>query len=242
MSRTVKKLLVFFTFVCIVAVVVFSAALLLLNSPDSSEADIETPPASSPGSAASSPPASSPADTQPPAESPSSDDELASESPAPSHEPSSSDSLITVPMPENLLLTLRVNEEKFDYYRTDYGDLFTYKGGGSATLEILLDFLPHGAEARAASLLDKYQGVGEPDIESGREIGATPLVCTYVTAMSGDSTYAAWIYEIPSEDDSLGILLVIHYRDEAQRGALYDLLDTIELIPVEPSGDELLLE
>lgn len=230
MSRTLKKLLVVFTLLCIVVVLVFAAELVYLNR-DGGDADAKAPPAESPGAQEtlpSVPPSETgspqPTDTESPGvESPPEETASSQENPA-------EDILYTLAMTDEVSLTLYAGEDKFDYHLVDEGYLFVFKEG-VATLEVLLDFLPRGAAARAVGYLDNYPGVGESTIETEREIGKSSLIGAYVTAMSGESTYAAWIYEIPSEDDHLGILFIIHYRDEAQRGALYKLLDSIELIP-----------
>jgi hypothetical protein len=228
-SRTLKKILVLFTLLCIVVVLVFAAELVYLNR-DGGEADAKAPPAGSPAGTATPPPTSPetesapPTDTTPPA-SESSQEEADS---SPEHPPE--ESQYTLAMTPEVSLTLNADAEEFVYEIKDEGYTFTYKES-AATLDVLLDYLPRGAASRAVGFLDNYPGVGESTVENEREIGKSSLVGAYVTAMSGESTYAAWIYEIPSEDDHLGILFVIHYADEAQRGALYKLLDSIELIP-----------
>lgn len=239
MSRAVKNLLVFFTLVCIIAVIVFAVELMLLNrdgADDSTAAN--TPPPGSMGAedAGASPPTQTETprgtESNPPGDPLSQD----GESPTPSHSPD--DDFYTLEMTDSVSLTIYVNDEMFDYLELDIAYLFTYKGGGTASLEILLDYLPQGAAHRAVGFLDNYTGGAEASIEDERNVGQSSVSGAFVTAISGETTYAAWICDIPGEADAYGITLIIHYEDENQKVALYEILDTIEIVPAEIDGDD----
>ena len=235
MSRTLKKVLVFFTFLCIIVVIVFCAELLLLNKEGGDGAGASSPPPGNPGAAVTDP------YTPPPADSPAAadngdpeDSETAPPEDTDAPQQDQDDGLYTLAMTETAALTVRVDEEKFEYVDvnmgTNVGYMFRYKGGGLATLEALLDYLPLGAAQRAVGLLDSYTGGAESIIEYDSPVGKSQLTGVFVTAMNGESTFAAWICDLPDEEDSLGVLLIIRYRDEMQKSALYEILNTVELI------------
>ena len=239
MSKMLKNALIIFTLVCLVVVVVFSAELVLLNREDDDAAKAESPPSETPGAAVSDPLTSSPppTDSAPPTDAELQEEPSGGEEPpeSPAHSPGHT--LFTLAMTEDISLELYANELLFDYEMMDIGDMFTYKGGGLATLEILLDYIPHGAARRAVGFLDGYTGGAESTIVYDSQVGKSDITGVYVTAISNDNTYAAWICDIPDAGEALGILLIIHYRDENQKSALYEILDTVKIVPAEISED-----
>lgn len=242
MNKNVKTLLVIFTLICIVVVIVFAAELILLNRKTDDGAEVKTSTAGDRDAENENATETPPTDSPPPTETNHLEESPPAEDSTSAPEQDSGDRLFTLAMTDSVSLELYANEELFEYHMMDLGYMFTYKGGGSASLEILLDYLPHGAAQRAVGFLDNYTGGAESLIEEERGVGDSPISGVYVTAMSSDTTYAAWICDIPGENDALGILLIIHYRDENQKDALYKLLDTTEIVPatIDEDVDDLL--
>lgn len=245
MSRTVKKVLVFFTLLCIVVVVVFAVELMLLNRDAADDDSLQTPPAGNSGAetaGTSTPPptgSSPPTDTEPPEETPTD-----SATSPPAHSPG--EQLYSLPIIiDGVSLELYADEEQFDFDIMDVDYVFIYKDGGEAMLVIVLDYLPQGAaqRARTAGFLDRFTGSSvESFVEDERELGQSSLSGAYITAVSGDTTYEAWICAIPDDKEALGITLVINYANDTQKEALYGILDTVEIVPAEVDGDDDLID
>ncbi|MDR0489792.1 MAG: hypothetical protein LBH28_00900 [Oscillospiraceae bacterium] len=234
MSKAVKMLLMFCSLLCMVVLIIFTIELMLLNKNDG---DVGNTAGNMNQTTSSAPPLSTGSSTVPPPtdSSPAGIQDTQPESPLPSAK-TPTGKRYEILISETMLLVLYADEELFEYEGLFDSDTFTYMGGGDASLDILPTYLGGGTDYVVQRALKNFLGGNDADVEGVRPVGLSPISGIYVSGKNGGVTYAAWICEIPTvEDDEnkedVGTEFVIQYRDERQRNALYDILDSMEMIP-----------
>jgi len=227
MSTTVRNLLLVFSLLCIIAIIVFSIQLIVINRPEKSDVAAEqSPPVeSSPG--ISTPPVQTSTSTasSPPVETP---EQTTSTTPSPSTA-TPTGTRCEMPLLPTLTIVMYADEEIFDFTVWNLNYVFTYQGAGTASIEILIDYIPEGLEARAQDILSNYTEGAESTIDGDVVIGRAMLSGVTATAMRGDDTYVAWLGYL-TESDAMSLELIMQYRNEEQKEAIDALLATLEMI------------
>ena len=235
MNKTIKKVIVIFTILCALLLIVFSIELILLNrnaeNGDARNGNAEpslsgTPPpgnssgngnpgspeTGSSGSAAGTEGTASAGGTAPPTPAGARHERL---------------------MPDDANLVFYVDDELFEHTETeleDILDIFSFRGEGTAGLEISFVFMPIGVSAYADSFLEMNYNVGGTTVYGAESIKRSTLRGVFATGMRNETTYEAWIYTFSDpEFDNMGISFVIHFQNETQRSALYSILDSLEM-------------
>ena len=235
MGKMLKNLLIVLALVCMIVLVVFCVELFMLNRGGNSGGDdaISSPAGNSAGGGEGEGQAAP--GTNPPSGEGASDDagRAGGESPSPGRQteaPSGTRYEHLMP-PGDSLLILYADDETFEYIELNDGYLYEYTGGGTASLEVSMVHMPLGIDARAGDYLDGYVGSG--GTITGREtpIGRSSLEGVYVHGEIDGEKYEAWIHsfaEVGIED--MGVAFIIHYRNDGQKNALNNILDTLTLV------------
>ena len=227
MSKTVKNTLLIFTLVCAIALVVFIIELIVINSNnrDAGERDASVS-GSAPGGTEIS------AGNQ--SSSPTGDGSMAGPSEnhqtQPSVQPTGKQYQMQVF--RNVLLIIYADEELFEYTPMSSGELFTYTDGENASLSITPVHLPNGAYARAETILNVYLDGSASNVSGTGPIKRSSVEGVFVSGVNDGETFEAWIHELADNEDNFGVAFVIRYRNDEQKNALYDILDTLELLEV----------
>ena len=242
MSKVVKNLLFAFTIICAFALAIFLIQLLVLNS-GSGESSGENPSPSAPLTTGNgSPSPSAPTNTgsaRPETASPS-----GSSNPSGSQnteEPRADGTTYEFDMPGGRTkLVLFVEEEsegqQFDFIEPDpenEGELgvLSFKGNGTAALELHFSFLPDGVITYAEESLDRYVGSDGSVVIGDTPVGGSSLRGISVTGTKDRLTYEAWILSFSDIGfDDVGLDIVIYYQNPLQRDALYAIVDSMEMI------------
>jgi len=233
MNKTLKNMLVVLVLLCVIVLIVFCVELFTLNKGNGDGAETGQPSSGSPAAETSGSPDA--AQTKP-ATAPS----TATGSPADSAQPTDA-SQTTTPtappegkrydllMPDNMVLTLYAKEELFTYSELqDY--FFTYTGGGTASLDVSLVYMPQGMDTFVKDFLDNYLNGKKTSVGDEGPISHSSLSGVFVYGDSDGETYEAWIHNFTNPDiTDMGVAFILHYRDDAQKSALYAILDTLDL-------------
>ena len=228
MNKTIKKLLLAFTLLCIVLLIVFSAELFLLNRSTEPTVIRQTPPPSEsppsetedvPNNGENGPNEDTPPSIQPPAEPPGTRHELM--------------------IADDVRLLLYADEELFEY-SDDMELLWEFSHIGSETqLQIGLALLLEGAETFAETMLLGYLDGGESTVEGVRPIGQSMLSGVYVSGEIGAETYSAWVCSIPSDVvEHFGVYFVFNHSNEEHRDAVFTILDTLQMVILRVDVDD----
>ena len=223
MSNTLKKVVLIFTLLCIVLLVVFSVELFLLNRGRENTGGLATePPATVSPPVSIVPPTGPPTEETEPPEGGEQQEETYQESTSTRRE---------LELASDVTLIVHSNDELFEFTDLEPTWIFSQAETG-AELEISLIYLPQDEATFASSFLNGYLE-GEPSSVRGeRQIGRSQLRGVYVTGTTTDSTtIAAWISALStSEGGNFGMAVVIKYSENAQRDAIFAILDTMEMI------------
>ena len=128
-----------------------------------------------------------------------------------------------------------VDDEQFEYVPMDSGVIFYFldedeenESVENASIEICLAHIPYGAEARAETFLDEYLEGNDAHVGGMGQIRQSQLSGVFVSGIKEDETFEAWIHSIEDDEyDDMGVAFIIRYRDNGQRNALYEILDTV---------------
>ncbi|MDR0490723.1 MAG: hypothetical protein LBH28_05710 [Oscillospiraceae bacterium] len=236
MNKTVKNLILIFTLLCIIVLVVFSVELILVNRDTGGKAREPAVSGNVSGNAPSGTgesdggQASSPDDGN--ATSGGAGDSSANKPAQPTGEQykliySNSETLV-----------LYADEELFEHTHTEISgkDTFKYLDGGNATLEIYQVAIPLGADKRAETCINDYMDGKESSIIGMGPIKHSLLEGVYVVGVNEGETIEAWIHSIPDDTeetyDDVGLAVVVKHSNNEQKNALYAILDTLDLIPL----------
>jgi len=236
LSKIVKNLILAFTVLCGVFLIVFSIELVLLNGDAGDEGAGQPPPAEAPDGSADSAPGpgtdgSEPGEATDPggdAGANGDDGQQGGARPAPTgmrHE---------IPVAIDMTLVVYADRELFDQVFFESEDIlraFTYQGGGYAALRIDAQLMQDGVEEFAKDYL--YNDFGVEASVVGREdyIGLSELRGVTITGAEDGTYYEAWVYGFTDPGlEGQGLTFVISYENSAQKNALYDILDTLEIV------------
>jgi len=236
LSRITKNLLVGFTLLCAVVLAVFCVELVLLNSEDYAgrpgaslsnglpDGDEEN----SNGSEAAD--AEPPDDSEPPEENGDGDDEPPNEDDTPSK-----GTLFEMDMLDNVnTVTLYANEEIFEYSWGEALWTFTYLGDGKASLEVSIGLLtPQGGTSGLTKELAVHYLDDESPAAFERRIADSLARGVYISGEKNGETYEMWVHgPLVGGNDShaRAVVFVANYQNEEQRAAIYDVLDTLEVV------------
>jgi len=234
MSKILKNVLVVFALLCIIVLIVFCVSLFSLNKGNgggsetgpsvSGSPPVET--GNSPGAKPTATGTPSPTNSGSPGDAGQSAD--ISQTPSPSSTPAGK--RYDLLMPDNMTLTLYAKEQSFKYFELQDGYIFTYTGGGTASLEVSLVYLPQGMDTLVKDFLDNYLNGQKTSVGEEGSIGNSTLSGVFVSGDSDGEIYEAWIHHFTNSDiNDMGVAFILHYRDDAQKSALYSILDTLDL-------------
>lgn len=227
MSRISKNLLIAFALVSAIVLIVFCFQLILLNR-DSGDGDGQS--ISSPANTGDGEEdgdgdgKKTPDKNQPGADGQPTDGGELSE---PTETPTGT--RLTRQVSGDLNLVLYVDESLFEEHMLNDGYMYEYTSGGTATLEVALVHLPMGVEARARDYLDGYTGAGGTVVVGEERVGRSRITGIHLTGAADDELYEAWLYS-STDDDEWGVAFVLHYRNDLQKAAIYEILDSMELV------------
>jgi len=232
MSKTIKKIIVVFTILCAMLLIVFSIELILINR-DSESGGTEpsaqgSPP---PGSGGDNDGAKAPDPGTPETANGNGDAAHSGGAQPPPPLGTRHERL----MPGDSELVFYVQDELFEHTAEEQEaiyDIFTFRDGGTAALEIRFVFMPQGVSVYASSYLEVDFDVAESTVYGEEPISRSPLRGFLITGTKAGTTYESWIYTFSDPElVNLGISFIIYYQNEAQRSALYTILDTFEMTP-----------
>ena len=225
MNSLLKKIVVLFTIIAVLVLIVFAIQLFVLNrnsddEPENPSPPTDTLPSGTPDGTATGDPTGTPDDDDPAA---SGDGEETPEVPTGTR--------YDMAMPDGSVLILFADDALFSRTLTEESDIYTYLGGGTASLEIKLVTIFDDAAGFAAGFLNEYIDYtgGEHSSDGMSLIGKSDITGRSVSASKDGETYEAWIIEFDGDDAGIGFAVIVNYRDDAQKAALYRILDTLEL-------------
>jgi len=138
----------------------------------------------------------------------------------------------------DLSFVIYAQAELFGYTVDDQSWFLSYKGGGTAVLEVALHELPPGGiDELAEYYLEPYLDGGFPSVEGDRQIGDSSIRGIFVHGTKEEETYEMWVYGPTAVSDpetgveyTLAAVFVINYENETQKNDLYAVLDTLDLV------------
>jgi len=236
LSKTVKNLILAFTVLCGIFLIVFSIEMILLNRDAGDEGADPSLSAEAPDGAGDDAPEPGTDGAEPAgdagqngdADTDGDDSQPGGERPAPTgarHE---------IPVSGDLTLVVYVDGELFEqvfFESEDILGVFKYLGGGSAALQIDAVLMQDGAEEFAKDYL--YNDFGVEASVAGREdyIGLSELRGVTITGAEDGTYYEAWVFSLTGPElEGQGLTFVISYENSAQKNALYDILDTLDIM------------
>ena len=132
--------------------------------------------------------------------------------------------------PESYLVVY-ARDELFNFEEREADWWFYYTGGGTATLEIsYIMITPIGVAAHAESHLNNYTGGTDAQFTGEESISGAEIRGYHASAMYGGAMYESWIHTLLGSD--LALVFVIHYENNQQRDALYEVLSTLDMIGI----------
>jgi len=227
MGVITKNLLLGFTLVCVVVLIVFCIQLIVINR--------GVDPVD-PGPGISGGPSQGEEDTNGEEEDPNGEDEngingYVPSTPRPTPQGTRNEIRVT---PESFLVVY-AREELFDFEEQEVDWWFFYRGGGNAALEISYVLITaQGVEAHIESLLNSYTGGSNIEVNGDGLITGSELRGFHALSMHEGGTYEAWIHTLPGFD--LALVFVINYENDQQRDALYEVLNTLDIIGADEAG------
>ena len=241
MSRLIKNVLVVFTLICVIFLVIFCIELIIVNwgsdskgqepqiaviSPDGKGGKTDEPdiPDVNPGGDQHS-------DDVP--ESPDVTGDNVDDTEQAENNRVSKSKHYLIPMLDDIhILELFADEELFSYSEGESQWKFTYMGGGKAELEVASDFIspPGGIDAVAKIFLDNYLNGGKTKVGGKKQIGGSTLQGVFVYGDNNGETYEAWIHgPLNGSETGTAVVFIVNYENEAQKTAIYAILDTLEM-------------
>ena len=239
MSKTIKNIVLVFTLICAVALVVFCVELFLINRDDAEPAVPDQ------GAAA---PNGGPGETQNgngPALNGGGSQQNGEEngeqiSSGPPDNPGRQDNPqqpsegeqynLPISNVSRVDLVLFADEELFDYEEFEgFSWQFTYSGDDSAALEIAFAFIrPQDEEGYISAFLYNYLDGGESTAPVERNVGNSLIEGMFITGINAGTTYEAWIRSLSDMgEENMLLVFVVKYQNEAQKLAIYNILDSM---------------
>ena len=231
MNTTLKRIILIFTFLCMILLIVFCVELILLNRKE--EEPEPQPPEPPPAELLPVEPETPP--EQPPEE---------PATPTGMTEPSSggpeteiAGTRYELELVSDVELILYVDDELFEFEDMEQTWMFNHVDG-STKFEVSPVYLPQGAAVYANTFLGEYLE-GEPySVRGTRPIGGSQIEGIYATGSSGEKTVSAWVSAIETVDgDNMGMVVVMTYSDVEGRDAILSALDTMDMITAEEDAE-----
>jgi len=242
MTKTLKNIVLIFTLVCAIFLIVFSIELMVINRNNDDSGTYET----ISGDALNG--------NDENGEEPPGNGEALDDSPPPDAIiPENDDEVIIIPLTDGrkyeltmlmdgYTLVLYADESLFEFAETQREWIFTYVGDGAAELKIAQDYISPtdgGMRGLARRLLTRYLDGGDSLPMGDRLIGASSLMGYAVSGEHEDGrTFEAWIHHLEERDRGMAVVFIIYYETESQKDALFEILDTIEMVIEEPGEPE----
>jgi len=230
MSRVVKNVVVVFTVLCVIVLSIFCVELYVQNrGPGNGRGEGESMSGSSSGGTENDPDVSQLDPDKDPSDGAGKPSDTGRESGTP--QPSPLGRRYEIGMPDEMTLVLYVDDELFEHIEMDLRDMYEFKGTGTASLQIVLEFLSAGADALAIDYLDGYVGRGRTSVGEEGQIRHSSLDGIFMSGEKDGEIYEAWIHSFSTGgNENWGVAFVLHYRDNIQKNALYEILDTLSMI------------
>ena len=244
MSKTTKNIVLVFTLLCSVVLVLFCVELVIINSGNESGSTLSNGDPANSGEAANGD-----------GESPNGADSFFGD---PNGTGPGSGQLDDPGLTDGLPLDLRVtrrnhlisggaelvlyaDEELFDFEEIDENRIYTYLGEGIASFEIHLALIQpqDGLDGLASRYLRNYSDDIEATVGDERNIGRTSISGLFVSGSHDGIEYEAWLRSMSDfGQDTIALVFVIYYEDQTQRDALFNVLDTMEIVILEDAEDD----
>ena len=252
MNKTLKNLITAFTVLCLIVFVVFCIQLLVINRDNRPERD---PVLSDVGTGTPSETESPPTDNVLTFDDPNGDDDWLTNDYPENNDDGFLLQTPTIPPPPNTErhafplemgvaeLVFYVDMELFEFTNLGDGWHFSNLTGGYSGLEITFVFVhpQGGVNAVADGFLHNYLDGADSVVMGERSIGSSQVRGIFVTGENDGETYSAWLRSHSDfGNDSLALVIVINYRNDAQRDLIYDILDTmhINMLITDDGGDD----
>ena len=224
MGKTLKKVLIVFILLCVVALIVLLAEMFIFgDKPGDGDTKGEEPPATS--SESETPPTGTttpPTETEP--STPSTSTETTPETPT---APVGKEYKIEMPSGNGKNISVFVNEELFEFEDPMIGAIFALKDSSAGSAKLEIGFALNGdAESLAPGLLENYLPDYMESDTSTEEMGTTGLSGWWAQAKDGSETYEAWLID----RDECVLLVVIDYKNTAQRDMLVEIINTLKIV------------
>jgi len=234
MNKTVKRVILVFTVLCALLLIVFSLELILINrDTDKGNAEPSQSGSPPPGNGNSNQGSETPGTSTP-------DTDSGNRNPAPAGgtqpppPPPPTGTRYERLMPDDSELVYYVDGDYFNHTETEHEDIldrFSYRGTGTAGLEIRFVFMPHGVNTYAENFLELNFGITNASVEGEEYICRSPLRGVFVSGTGNETTYETWVFTFSNpEFDDLGVVFLINYQNETQRNALYKILDSLYMV------------
>jgi len=146
---------------------------------------------------------------------------------------------------QNSQLVVYAQDLIFEFEDREFDWAFEYIGGGTAALEVMFKLVTvQGIESQSIAFINEYSGSMSSTFNGEVEITGTRLSGYHTSVSHLGRMYEVWIVNLL--DSELSLVLLIHYENDIQRNALYQLLSTIDIVAVgtefpelpEPDADE----
>lgn len=235
MSKIVKNGIIAFTMLCVVVLVVFLVELLVINSEN--EEGGEPEPTHTSGTPANGGDATDPGQTnsqgtgQQGGESQGTDQDGQNDT-----RPEPEGTRRELAISAGMKLVVYSDDEMFEFSEPESEDIrgeFTFRGSGTAKLEIINIYMPQGVSAFATSFLSVNYEVDGSVNHGEQPIGKSHLSGLEVAGEKDGITYEAWILVFPdAEIEGTGLAIVASYQtsNEMNELNLYEIMDSLDII------------
>jgi len=230
MSKTVKNLIIAFTMVCVVVFAIFLIELMMLNRGNGEGSGPETNIPANPPATGGDPSAGG--------QTPGTGQQGGAGEP---DDPDSTDDTRPPPvgkrheleLPADLILVVYADDELFEFSQPESEDIlgvFSFKGRGTAMLEIRFVFMPQGASEFAEGFLSDNYDIENAVVGVVEPIGDSQISGLFVEGTKDGTTFEVWIYSFPNpEVEGAGLAFVITYQNDTHMYNLNDILDSLHI-------------
>jgi len=138
------------------------------------------------------------------------------------------------PITGDMTLIYYIDGDVFEHTGSEIADIldaFSLRDDMAVSIQIRFVALPLGLSELAETFLSASFGIGDSIVVGEDYIGLSPLRGILTSGVSDGINFEAWIYQFTEEDyRDLGLAFIISYRTESQRGALYGVLDSLDIV------------
>jgi len=238
-NKTVKSIILVFTILCVIVLLIFSVELIRQNR------NTETTPGDG-GPSVSGDPAGNGEDHEqedkdPPSSANGGDDnggnaDVVDERPgAGGQRPAPTGTRYEEPVTRNSKLVFYVDNQLFEFFDPELDEglfLFTFRGDGLAEIHIRFVPVPLDIKAYAGGYLATDFEVRDTVVGEVDYIGLTQLLGVKASGSRDGSNFDVWIHRFTEAGyEDIGLAFVISYQNDAQRDMLYDIINSMEIVP-----------